>query len=124
MILLCFKSSQYIWEKTTYHPTKMALEWEAEGVVMKQLFTAWPGEKDYTVFRKVTDEVHLDQIKFYKKMYSARNGYKIDIKRELTALKSNEKVLICQNNWLDSIQHIFQIEILFESEQGKLILLK
>jgi 4-amino-4-deoxy-L-arabinose transferase-like glycosyltransferase len=122
-LLLCATSYRHIHEKIQYAPQKMSV-WEIEGTCMKQLRDARPEERQYTVFKQVNHPEHLDQVRFYQKAWGRRFGYRIDVKDNPSQLLANEKVLVCRPEMLDFVRQHFQYETLFETEQGRLLLLK
>lgn len=122
-VLFCAKSYRHIWEKIQYAPQKMSV-WEIEGTFIRQLRDARPEERQYTVFKQVSHPEHLDQVRFYQKAWGWRFGYRIGIKGDSKQLAPNEKVLVCRPEMLDSVRLYFQYETLFETGQGRLLLLK
>jgi hypothetical protein len=122
--IVCWPHYRHILEKTRFIPEKV-VDFEREGLVMRQLAQAKPAETTYTVLVETKKEVHLDQVKFYQRSFEQERGAKIGFKDRVWGLRASEKVLFAQERWADSVRvHFPAALVLFESAQGKLLELK
>ncbi len=101
--------------------TPKLLPQEMAGNFMRILHENNPEYNDYTVIQQVKWIEHQDQTKFYQKAYNYESDYRLKIKQYLSEISVRDIILTCQKNKMDSINYSFNVSILKEDDNCKLL---
>ena len=120
-LALCWPHYRYTWREIQYSPGK-TVDFEREGLVMRQLSVEQPLIRDYTVFIDKRKVEHLDQVKFYQKAFAHDWQANILLKDKVAELHPGERVLVAQPRFADSIRLYFPAaDTIFAIPEGALI---
>jgi hypothetical protein len=93
---------------------------EREGAYIKVLKNKFPSVKSYTVLKIVENKKeHLDQIKFYQRIYKINSGYDIRI-ADIMDIKKDSIFLTCQKSFIDTIESVSGYHLIDSCEACKL----
>ncbi len=123
-LVLCLPHYRTTWKNIHFDPAQ-TVDYEREGLIMRQLAETRPELLSYTVFIDKRKVEHLDQVKFYQKALAHDRQANILFKDKTNELTHGELVLVAQPRFMDSISVYFPVQdTILETPQGRVVRLR